>query len=55
MTMFKKILPWTTADGPSLCHSALAWKMMKDAPSTGRKTEFALGWEGQIFVKQAGW
>jgi chemotaxis protein histidine kinase CheA len=55
LTMFKKILPWTTADGPSLCHSALAWKMMKDAPSTGCKTEFALGWEGQIFVKQAGW
>jgi len=23
--------------------------------NTGRRTEFALGWEGQIFVKQAGW
>ncbi len=55
LALFKKILPWTTADGPSLCHLALACKMMKDAPSAGRQTEFALGWEGQIFVKQAGW
>ena len=54
MGPFKQVLPLMREDGPSIRHTVLWWKMQQGHPP-GHVTEGAPSkWEGQIFVKRAG-